>query len=109
MSQTRTHQLEERKREECIHELGNVAHHRGLTDWRVGRGRSTFMSSETWQVTNEDSLTGGEGEEHIRELRNMARHRRLTRRRGGRRSAFMSSETWHIANENSLAGGEDEG
>ena len=130
----RTHQLEERKREECIHELGNVAHHRGLTDWRGGRGRSTFMSSETWQVTNEDSptggeeegrsafvsletwhitnedsLTGGEGEEHIRELRNMARHRRLTRRRGGRRSAFMSSETWHIANENSLAGGEDEG
>src|SRR5258708_1945119 len=58
----RTHQLEERKREECIHELGNVAHHRGLTDWRGGRGRSGLVSSETWQVTNEDSPTGGEEE-----------------------------------------------
>ena len=72
-------------------------------------GRSAFVSLETWHITNEDSLTGGEGEEHVCELRNMAHHRRLTRRRGGRRSTFMSSETWHIANENSLAGGEDEG
>ncbi len=46
------------------------------------------MSSETWQVTNEDSPTGGEEEG---------------------RSAFVSLETWHITNEDSLTGGEGEG
>ena len=85
----RTHQLEERKREECVCELRNMASHKqGLTDWRGGRGRSTFVSLETWQVTNEDSPTGGEEEG---------------------RSAFVSLETWHITNEDSLTGGEGEG
>ncbi len=63
MSQMRTHQLEGKKRDECIHELGNVAHHkRGLTDWRGGRGMSVFVSLEMWHITNEDSLTEGEEE-----------------------------------------------
>ena len=59
----RTHQLEGRKREERVGELRNMAGHKqGLTNWRGGRGRSELVSFETWQVTNEDSLTGGEEE-----------------------------------------------
>src|SRR5260370_555728 len=62
-SQKRTYRLEGRKREEWVGELGNVARHkRGLTNWRGGRGRSGLVSLETWHVTNEDSLTGGEEE-----------------------------------------------
>jgi hypothetical protein len=62
MSRTMTHILEGRKREERVGELGNVAcHKRGLTDWRGGRGRRV-MSLETWHVTNDDSLSGGEEE-----------------------------------------------
>src|SRR5258707_12659680 len=62
-SQTRTYQLEGRKREERVGELRNVARHkRGLTSWRGGRGRSGLVSLETWHVTNEDSLPGGEEE-----------------------------------------------
>jgi len=39
-------QLEGRK-EEWVHEFGNMAHHKqGLTDWRGGRGRSGLMSLE---------------------------------------------------------------
>jgi hypothetical protein len=44
-----------RKREEAIRELGNMAHHRGLTRWRARRGRSALVSSETWHAANEDS------------------------------------------------------
>ncbi len=45
MSQMRTHQLEERKREEQVGELGNVAHHKqGLTSCRGGRGRSGLVN-----------------------------------------------------------------
>ncbi len=63
MSQVRTHTLEGRKREEQVGELGNVAcHKQGLTPWRGERGRSGVVSSETWHVTNEDSLPGGEEE-----------------------------------------------
>jgi len=40
-----------------------ASHKQGLTDWRGGRERSMFMSLETWQVTNQDSPTGGEEEE----------------------------------------------
>src|SRR5258707_13723493 len=59
----RTHSLEGRKKEEPVGELGNVAcHKRGLTSWRGGRGRSELVSLETWHVTNEDSLPGGEEE-----------------------------------------------
>src|SRR5258707_12869324 len=59
----RTHNLEGRKREEPVGELGNVTHHkRGLTSWRGGRGRSRLVSLETWHVTNEDSHAGGEEE-----------------------------------------------
>src|SRR5258707_3649722 len=55
--------MEERKREERVGELRKVeGHKRGLTDWRGGRGRSELVSFETWQVTNQDSPTGGEGE-----------------------------------------------
>ncbi len=106
----KTHLLEGRKREEWVGELGNVAHHKGLTDWRGGRGRNTFVSSETWQVTNEDSLPGGEeeggghrmeGRERevcICELGNMGCHRWLTHWRGGRgRSVFMSSEKYGMS------------
>src|SRR5260370_37281339 len=61
MSQTRTHELEGRKREERVGEPGNVAcHKRGLTNWRGGRGRSGLVSLEMRQVTNEDSQAGGE-------------------------------------------------
>src|SRR5260370_33515152 len=59
----RTQQLGGRKREEWVGELRNVAgHKRGLTNWRGGRGRSGLVSSKTWEVINEDSLTGGEEE-----------------------------------------------
>ena len=62
-SQTRTHELEGRKREEPVGELGNVApHKRGLTNWRGGRGRNGLVSFEAWHVTSEDSLAGGEEE-----------------------------------------------
>jgi hypothetical protein len=33
-----------------------------LTSWRGGRGRSGLVSLETWHVTNEDLLAGGEEE-----------------------------------------------
>src|SRR5258708_35538611 len=63
MSQTSTHQLEGRKREERVGELRNLARHkRALTRWRGGRGRSGLLSFETWHVTNEHSPTGGEEE-----------------------------------------------
>src|SRR5258708_12071913 len=59
----RTHELEGRKREEQVGELQNVGGHKqGLTNWRGGRGRSELVSFEMWQVTNEDSPTGGEEE-----------------------------------------------
>src|SRR5712692_9571427 len=35
MLQMRMHQQGERKREESIHDLENMAHHRGLTYWRA--------------------------------------------------------------------------
>src|SRR5260221_3315974 len=58
-----THRLEGRKREERLGELRNVARHkRALTNWRGGRGRSGLVSLETWHVTNEHSLAGGEEE-----------------------------------------------
>src|SRR5216684_2242688 len=109
----RTHQLEGRKREERVGELGNVAcHKRGLTNWRGGRGKSGLVSSETWHVTNEDSLPRGEegGGAGVGELRNVARHKRgLTPWRGGRRSGLVSLEAWHVTNEDSRTGGEEEG
>src|SRR5713226_7034052 len=103
MSQTSTHSLEGRKREERVGELRNAARHkRALTHWRGGRGRSGLVSFETWHVTNEHSLAGGEEEggagclaskgwtsrssihllerrkreERVCELRNVARHKR---------------------------------
>src|SRR5713226_5960599 len=111
MTQTRTHQLEGRKREEQVSELQSVAHRkRGLTCWRGGRGRSSLVSFETRHDTNKDSPTGGE-EEQLGELRSMARHKRgLTHWRGGRgRSGLVNSKAWHVTNEDSLAGGEEEG
>src|SRR5216684_2757153 len=113
MSQTRTHQLEGRKREEQVGELQNVGgHKRGLTNWRGGRGRSGLVSFEMWHVINEDSPTGGEErEEWGFELRNVAGHKRgLTNWRGGRgRSGLVSFETWQVTNEDSPTGGEEEG
>src|SRR5258708_6724357 len=134
----RTHQLGGRKREERVGELRNVAgHKRGLTNWRGGRGRSGLVSSETWEVINEDSLTGGEEEggagwsaskggrvqmrTHRMEGRKReereggdrreGRHKRgITQTRGGRgKSGLVSFKTWHITNEDSLAGGEKVG
>jgi len=41
----------------------NLARHKpGLTRWRGGKGRSGLVSFETWHVTNQDSLPGGEEE-----------------------------------------------
>ena len=75
MSQTMTHLLEGRKREEWVGELGDVAQYkRGLTNWRGERGRSSLVSFEMQHDTNEDSPTGGE-EEQVGELRSMARHK----------------------------------
>src|SRR5258708_37569688 len=63
MSTTKTCNLQERKKEEQVGKLRNVARHkRGLTNWRGGRGRSGLVSFKTWHVTNEDSPTGGEEE-----------------------------------------------
>jgi hypothetical protein len=59
----RTHFLERRMREEQVGELQVVAHHkRALTSWRGGRGRSELVSFESWHITNEHSLPGGEEE-----------------------------------------------
>src|SRR5229473_604779 len=99
MSQTKTHQsLEGKKMEERVGELGNVERHkRGLTNWRGGRGKSGLVSSETWHVTNGDSLPRGEegGGAGVGELGSVARHKRgLTPWRGGRgRSGLVSLET----------------
>jgi len=59
----RTHLLEGGRGRSGVGELGNMASHKQeLTNWRGGRGRSMFVSLETWHITNEDSLNGGEGE-----------------------------------------------
>jgi len=59
MSQTWTHFLEGRKREEWVGELGNMAcHKQGLTSWRGGRGRSGLVSLEMQGLT---SWRGGRG------------------------------------------------
>src|SRR5229473_1642648 len=100
MSQTRTHSLEGRKREERVGELGNVARHkRGLTNWRGGRGRSGLVSLETWHITTRTHfLEGRKREERVCEPGNVARHKRgLTSWRGGRgRSGLVSLGTRHI-------------
>ena len=63
MSQMRAHELEGRKGEEWVGELGNMACHRqGLTSWGGGRGRSELVSLEMWHITNEDLHRGGEEE-----------------------------------------------
>src|SRR5258707_1093822 len=126
------------KREERVGELGNVARHKqGLTNCMGGRGRSGLVSLETWHITNEDSLPGGEEEggagwgawkrgtsktrthfvggerreEWGGELGKVARHKPgLTSWRGGReRSRLVSLETWHVTNQELPAGGEEEG
>src|SRR5260221_709741 len=62
-SERRTRKVRGKMREERVGELGNVAQHkRGLTNWRGRRGRSGLVSLETWHITNEDSLPGGEEE-----------------------------------------------
>ncbi len=62
-SQTKTHFLEGRKREEQVGELRNMAcHKQGLTNWRGGRERSGLVSLEMWHVTNKDSHPGEEEE-----------------------------------------------
>ena len=63
MSKMRTHQLEGRKREEWVGELGNVAcHKQGLTNWRGGTGRNRLVNLEMWHDINKDSPAGGEEE-----------------------------------------------
>jgi len=63
MSKTRTHGLEERKREERIGELRNVARHKARTHKLRGRKREERVGElGTWHVTNEDSLAGGKEE-----------------------------------------------
>jgi len=88
MSQTRTHLLE-----------GRI-------------GRSGLVNSETWHVTNEDSLPGGEEERGAGLVSLETWHvtndlkRGLTNWRGRGRSGLVSSETWHVTNEDSQTGGE---
>src|SRR5258708_3499210 len=88
-----------------------------------------------WQVTNQDSPTGGEEEggggwraqkcgklqmrtqrqegrmreESIREIGNMANQRATSLEGRKGRNMLVSSETWHVANKDSLARGEEEG
>src|SRR5260370_39842587 len=88
MAQKRAQQLEERKREERVGELRNVAGHKqGLTNWRGGRGRSGLVSSETWEVTNKDSRSGGEGEGGGRrgDLRGGRTHKKNKKKDGRKR------------------------
>ncbi len=88
MSQTRTHKLEGRKREEWVGELGNMAHHeRGLTFWKGGRERSGLVSLEMQSVTKQ-------GLTHWK--------------RGRGRRAFVSLKTWHVTKD-SPTGGEGRG
>src|SRR5258708_14612794 len=59
-SQTSTHFLEGRKREERLGELRNVARHkRALTNWRGGTGRSGLDNLESWPRPNEHTPTWG--------------------------------------------------
>src|SRR5258708_31689712 len=68
-SQTSTHCLEGRKREERLGELRIVARHKpALTSWRGGRGRSGTRSIHTLHVTNEPSLCVGEEESGMAEV-----------------------------------------
>src|SRR5258708_37750011 len=61
-SQTSTHSLEGRKREERLGELRNVARHkRALTGWRGGRGRRGLVGVETWLKKKEHRTQGGRG------------------------------------------------
>src|SRR5216684_3669437 len=84
-SQTWTHFLERRKREEQVGELGNVAcHKQGLTSWRGGRERSGLVSLEMQSVTKQG----------------------LTHWKGGRgRRVFMSLKTWHVTEDSPTGGG----
>src|SRR5258708_18038422 len=101
----KTYQLEERKREERVGEIRNIAHHkRGLTRWRGGRGRSGLVSFKMWHVINKDSPTGGEEEgEQVGGLRNMAGHKRgLPQWRGGsRRNGLVSFEKEQVKKDDS--------
>ena len=131
MSQTRTHKLEGRKREEGIRELENMACHKGLTNWRGGR-RSGLVSLETWHVRGltdwrgwrrtrlvnletwhiiEDSLTRGEEEGGAGwEARKRSKSQTTAQQLEGKgRSTFVSSETWHVTNKDSPTGREEEG
>jgi len=96
-SQTMTHHLEGRKREEQVGELGNVAcHKRGLTHWRGGRGRSGLVNTWNWGTsqTMTHLLEGRKREERVGELGNVARHKQgLTNWRGGRGKSGLVSVT----------------
>src|SRR5258708_28919498 len=94
MSQTRTHLLERRKREEQVGELRNMARHKqGLTRWRGGRGRSRLVRLETWHVTNQDSLPGGEGEGGCGKWgQQRGASQMMTHLRKGRRTADSNSD-----------------
>src|SRR5258708_39163673 len=60
-SQTSTHSLEGRKREERVGELGNVARHkRALTCWRGRGARSGRVNIETGAVSKEKKHSRGE-------------------------------------------------
>src|SRR5258707_13363421 len=113
MGETRTQQLEGRKREEWVGELRNVGgHKRGLINWRGGRGRSELVSFKMWQVTNEDSPTGGEEEGGVGwGLLKVGGYKRgLPSWGGGRwRSKVVSFENWHVINKGSLTLGVGEG
>src|SRR5258708_17661027 len=83
-----TNQIQGRKREGAVGELGNVARHeRGLTNWRGGRGRSGLVSLETWHVQRGHTPWGG-GE-------------------GG--GGLGASGTWAAPKKDPPTGGEEEG
>src|SRR5260370_8722239 len=92
-----TYNLEGRKREERVGELGNMAcHKRGHSHWRGGRGRSGLVNTWNWGTsqTMTHLLEGRKREEQVGELRNVAHHKQgLTNWRGGREKSRLVSIT----------------
>src|SRR5216684_88904 len=104
----RTHSLE--GREECIHELENVARGKMGTHLLEGRKREEWVGelrNMAWCKMRTHLLEGRKWEKWVGELRNMA-HCNLqvrTHLRGGKgRSGLESLEMWHVANENAPIG-----
>jgi hypothetical protein len=68
--------LDERKKEERVGELGNMARHKTRTHLLEGRKKEGLVSLETWHFINEaHSLEERKRRERVGELGNVACHK----------------------------------